>query len=233
MTVTIIRPRPPFHVIRSDKGLRVNAGGPGLRGLPGADGTPGLPGADGADGAPSFAFAHDPGAGRYLSNSPNGASAYLAQGAATAGAFILTPFVVPFDMNIDQLSVWCTTAVAAALAKIAVYDSDANGRPNAKLFEGADLDLSTTGAKSSTVALTFTRGQIIWLGLRHSSTAAVNGHNSYSMPTIDLGASIAVGAPAKTIRRTLAYASAAPASWSWVATEPSTTVPTAFWLRRA
>ncbi len=39
--ITVIRPRPPVSIIRSDGRLRVNSGGPGLRGLPGATGAAG------------------------------------------------------------------------------------------------------------------------------------------------------------------------------------------------
>jgi hypothetical protein len=160
-----------------------------------------------------------------------------AGGAATgalAGAtdrFDLYPFSPRADLTLDRLGINCTVAVASALAKIAVYASDANGRPDQRLTETGDLDCSTIGAKLATVSLTLRRGTVYWIGVRHNSTATLSAWAATATPDINGGAIVTTAR--KVLRRTLTYATAAPASWAFVSSEINAGPATAVWLRAA
>ena len=66
------------------------------------------------------------------------------------------------------------TTLGAGLSRILIY-SDLNGFPNSKLFESADINVSTTGIKTITTTQTFTAGTTYWLAyhtnIAHSITA--------------------------------------------------------------
>ena len=151
--------------------------------------------------------------------------------AGAASRFDLFPFSPRADIAFDRLAISVTTAVVAALAKIALYASDANGRPDQLLTETGDLDCGTIGNKLATVALTLRRGTVYWIGVRHSSTATLSAWASTATPDIN-GGTIATTAR-KVLRRTLTYATAAPASWGFASSEISAGPASAVWLRAA
>jgi hypothetical protein len=115
------------------------------------------------------------------------------------------------------------------LGKIVVYDSDANGRPNALVVETADLDFSTVGVKTATVSITLRQGRTYWLGIRHSSTATLAAWLGTATPDINGGAPVTTAR--KVVRRTLAYATAATSTWGWSAAEINAAQATAIWLK--
>jgi Protein of unknown function (DUF2793) len=151
--------------------------------------------------------------------------------AGAAGRIDLFPFIPRDDMSIDRLAVNVTTLIAAALGKIVVYSADAIGRPASLLLETGDLDFSTVGIKPSTAPLTLRRGITYWLGIRHSSTATLSAWASTATP--DLNGGVPVTTARKVLRRTLAYATAAPGTWGYLSSETNVGPGTAIWLRAA
>jgi hypothetical protein len=122
-----------------------------------------------------------------------------------------------------------TTAVAGALGKIVVYEADEQGGPAGRITETGDLDFSAVGAKEATIAVPFKKGKQYWIGIRHSSAAVISHWQAYTSPDLDLTA-IATS-PNKTLQRTLAYTTAAPATWGYVPTEAAVTRAAAVWMR--
>ena len=159
-----------------------------------------------------------------------GAGAATGTLAGAAARVDMFPFTARADNALTGLTLNCTTAVASALGKIAVYDSDANGRPNALITETADLDLSTVGTKTATVTLTLRQGRTYWFGVRHSSTATISTWATNATPDINGGSTIAT-TTRKVLRRTLTYATAAPASWVFASAEINTAAAPAVWLK--
>lgn len=172
-----------------------------------------------------------PPAGEYVltTTSAGGATTVLSGAASRVDIF---PFVPSTDLVVDAVGVNCTTAVAAALCKVVIYEALANGQPGSLLFETATADLSTTGNKVLTASLTLLRGRTYWLGIRHSSTAALSAWALQATPDINGGATMVTTAR-KTLRRTVTFATAAPATWNFVASEITASVATAIWLRMA
>ncbi len=170
-----------------------------------------------------------PVAGDYVMTTSNGGGATTTLLGA-AGRVDIFPFVPRGDCVIDRLAVNCTTAVAAALGKLVVYASDNLGRPAGLLLETVDLDFGTTGVKTATVAITLLEGKCYWLGVRHSSTATLAAWQLYATPDLN-GGNTPVTTARKLFRRTLAYATVAPASWGYASIELNSANATAVWLR--
>ncbi len=151
--------------------------------------------------------------------------------AGAAGRMDLFPFIPRDDITIVRLSVNVTTLIAAALGKIVLYAADAAGRPATLVLETSDLDFSTVGLKEATVAQTLRCGITYWIGIRHSSTAILSAWASTATP--DLNGGTPVTTARKVLRRTLAYATAAPGSWGYLSSETNAGPGTAIWMRAA
>ena len=149
--------------------------------------------------------------------------------AGAAGRIDLFPFIPRDDITVDRLSVNVTTLIAAALGKIVLYAADATSRPAALIAETGDLDFSTVGLKEVTVAQTLRRGITYWIGIRHSSTAILSAWASTATPDLNCGAPVTTAR--KVLRRTLAYATAAPSTWGYLSSETNAGPGTAIWLR--
>lgn len=136
------------------------------------------------------------------------------------------------DLTITAASINCSAAVASALAKIVIYDSDANGRPNALVLESGTADMSTTGIKTVTISTTLMARKTYWLGIRHSSTATISTWATNATP--DINGTAASTTIKKVMRRTLAFATAAPSTWGYTSTETTAgagVAAAAIWLR--
>lgn len=172
-----------------------------------------------------------PPSGQYVSTTmASGSTTTVLAGAADR--IDIFPFIPGADMTLSALGVNCTTAVAGALCKLVVYDAQDNGQPGSLLLETSTADLGTTGNKVLTASLTIYRGRTYWMGVRHSSTAALSAWPLQATPDINGGTTMVTTAR-KTLRRTVAFATAAPASWVFNASEINAAVATAIWLRMA
>ncbi|MDZ4095951.1 MAG: hypothetical protein U1D35_13715, partial [Paracoccaceae bacterium] len=140
-------------------------------------------------------------------------------------------YVPGADIVIDQAAVNCTVAVAAALAKVVIFAADPAGRPAGLLLETADMDLAATGLKTTAAAVTLRQGRTYWLGIRHSATATLSSWATTATPDINGGSPVTT--LRKTLRRTVTYATPAPANFGFVATEIGSAAATAIWLRIA
>lgn len=149
--------------------------------------------------------------------------------AGVAGRMDIFPFLPRGEVVLTGIAANCTTAVAAALGKFVIYEADANGRPAELLLETATVDLSATGVKVATAALTLREGRSYWLGLRSSSTAATSTWAANATPDINGGAPVTTAR--KVLRRGLVFATPAPGTWGFVSSEISNASAPAIWLR--
>lgn len=141
------------------------------------------------------------------------------------------PFLARRNLTVDRLAINVVAAVAGGLGRIVIYDADANGRPDALLLETADIDCSTIGVKEAINSFTFERGKTYWLGFRHNAIFQTNGWPSTGTPDISGGAAPSTGSR-KVLRRSVAFATPAPAAWGYSSAEVfATGVATAIWLR--
>jgi hypothetical protein len=89
----------------------------------------------------------------------------------TANRLVLIPFFPANTFTISEILMFGNIAVAGSLCRLLIY-SDNNGLPDAKLYESANLDLSTTGFKVATTSFTFTAGTTYWLAFHGNATIA-------------------------------------------------------------
>lgn len=145
--------------------------------------------------------------------------------AGAANRMELYPFMVSTPLRIDQIGVECTTAAAAATGKCLVYEAGADGWPDALVYETATpLDFSAMGYKSEAVNILFDRDRVYWVGIRHSSTATLR--TIAASGALSLGPAGSTGATYYTVlRRTLAFATAAPNPWSFVSSDLVANIP--------
>lgn len=97
--------------------------------------------------------------GDSITNSINGTNL---NGVITGNRLTASPFIPSQNITSSSLYVSCSGAVAGALGRIIIY-SDRNGKPFTKLYESANLDLSTTGLKTAVTTFNFVAGEIYWL----------------------------------------------------------------------
>jgi hypothetical protein len=175
-----------------------------------------------------------PPVGEYVMTTTGCGGASLASAlAGAAGRIEIFPFVPRANLVVDRMAFNVTVAAAGALGRILLYDADANGRPASLLVETGDMDCGTTGVKETAVALTLTRGRSYWVGVRHSATFTLSAWLAAMSPDINGGTAPNLNAR-KVLRRTLAFGTAAPASWGFTSAEiMAGALAPAVWLRMA
>lgn len=95
----------------------------------------------------------------------------------TLARLSLYPFFPANTLTISEILMYCNILGTGSLCRLLIY-SDNNGFPDAKLYESANLDLSTTGFKIATTTFTFNAGTTYWLGFHGGGvTANVTCHN--------------------------------------------------------
>lgn len=134
----------------------------------------------------------EPNAGYYL-------SAHLSTQTYTTIAGVANrinwmPFIAFRDRNITALTGYCTTAVASAAIRMAVYADDGTGKPTGDpLVATSALDCSTTGFKEEAVSLSMTAGTLYWLALQSSSTATLRAYSRLGLAEVSVNPATTVG----------------------------------------
>ena len=97
------------------------------------------------------------------------------------------------------------------------------------MLETGDLDFSTVGVKPALVTITLRCGVTYWLGIQNSYTATLSAWASTATPDLNGGAPVTT---ARKVRRlTLAYATAAPVTWGYFASETNAEPGTAIYVQ--
>ena len=92
----------------------------------------------------------------------------------TANMVHTAPFIPNQDIDMVSQFINCTTASVGGLARIMFYSSsDINGLPDTLLVSTPDLDISTTGIKTSTAKYLFVAGTTYWIAVQTNSSTAV------------------------------------------------------------
>jgi len=152
--------------------------------------------------------------GQYYDNSFHGAASGALAG--VAGRLDMAPFYTSHPMRISELGVSVSTAAAGALVRCFIYASGDDGWPSALLYEGdTDLSASTIAFVAHSLDFTFDSGRTYWVGVRHSSTAALR--TVVASSAANLGLATAAGNTYFTVlRRTLAFATPLPQNWGFL-----------------
>lgn len=190
-----------------------------IAGTPGAAGATGATGATGLDGGERVFGSRI--AGRYYPLGGAGNATAFGTIAGVANRAHLAPWYCTQNFSPDYLGVQVTTGVAAATCKVLVYACDTAGWPGAQLYVSAALNCATTNtAVGATFALTFTAGTVYWVGVIHSSTAALRAWglgNALTFGGIGATATVA-NYGTLLLRSSLTYASP-PTTWAFTAAD--------------
>lgn len=165
--------------------------------------------------APVQGFA--PAATEYFDNSATGHSGGTVTGVANRMEISL--WRCPADLSYDQVGVAVSTLIAGAQVKAVAYNAGPDLRPTSLIFETAALDAASTGFKSVSLSGNFVAGKFYWLGVRHSSTAAIQGVPVAATLSLGLYNGPTATSMRNALRRSLTFATAAPATWGYVASE--------------
>ena len=93
--------------------------------------------------------------------------------ALLANRLFSLPFIPAKTFTCSNLYINAGTPAVGGLGRILIY-SDVNGIPTTKLYESANLDLSTAGIKTATTSFTFNQGETYWLTIHANSTNNVS-----------------------------------------------------------
>lgn len=109
--------------------------------------------------------------GSYLSCALNATA--LTTGALAANRFDFIPYHPAINLNINELAIEVTTPSPLSLAQIGVYSSSNIQLPANLLAISANLDCSTTGAKTAAINLSLVAGTKYWLAINSSGTQTI------------------------------------------------------------
>jgi hypothetical protein len=152
--------------------------------------------------------------GQFYDNAFQGTASTIITGAANR--IELAPYYTSTAFTADQLGVNVTTATAGGLGRIVIYATGADGWPSTLLFEGTiSVDMATTGYSFHTEDFAFARGTQYWVGVHVNSIARYSGLNLGSAVNLGL-LSASTNTYAAILRKTITYASGAPATWNYV-----------------
>jgi len=129
----------------------------------------------------------------------------LGTSAMTANRMLVNPFIPAKTFTSSNLFIRVQGAIASSLAKILIY-SDLNGRPDALLYESANLDCSTIGNKIATTSFTFSEGTTYWLAYWGNSTQQVSTIPAANM--IAIRSQGATPSPSNVVLASITYGSA-------------------------
>ena len=90
----------------------------------------------------------------------------------TANMVHTAPYIPNESVDMGSAFINCTTASVGGKARVMVYDS-VNGLPDTLLASSTDIDITTTGIKTATIAYTFVAGTTYWLAVQANSSTAV------------------------------------------------------------
>ena len=163
-----------------------------------------------------------PASGVYIGPATSGAA--LGTTAQAANRNTIAPFSPAFDITIDQVAISVSTAVAASLAKVVIYASDADGRPSTVLAESAGISCATAATVTASLSLTFTAGRIYWIGVRVSANQTLRSLPAAAFPVLSY-TNAASPVIQTVLTKTETYANAA-ATWTYTVGQHSNlTVP--------
>jgi hypothetical protein len=90
----------------------------------------------------------------------------------TANMVHTAPYIPNESIDMGSQFINCTTASVGGLARIMFYSS-VNGLPDTLLVSTSNLDISTTGIKTSTAKYSFVAGTTYWIAVQTNSSTAV------------------------------------------------------------
>ena len=102
------------------------------------------------------------------------------------------PYWVSRTMSVDRIAINVVTEQASSNVRVGIYDSGEDGLPANLLAESAEFDTSTSGDKTTTIALDLLGPRLYW-------TAAVTNVASVSIKGRNRNAGVSLGTTAPNV----------------------------------
>jgi hypothetical protein len=134
------------------------------------------------------------------------------------GQLALCRFIPGANFTIDQLAAY-TTVSGGTNAKIVIYDSDANGWPNALIKATASLVTAATSPITESYSYTFLANNIYWIGI-HNANSGVT-YRALALASLPSFGNTSISATSVYVglSRTVTYASGPPNPWNYTSTD--------------
>lgn len=147
-------------------------------------------------------------AGHYYASDTTAASGAVAQ-ALDTGFPQASPFFLDQTRTFDRIAIWVTTAVAASVVRLAIYESDANFLPTNLILDAGTVSSATTGGKEITISQSLPGPGMYWLWADASLAGVQVAHgNTASRPPVVGRGSITDPSGFPALATTRAYAAA-------------------------
>jgi len=131
----------------------------------------------------------------------------------------LSPFTVRETVTPSAFGIQLVITVTGAFARAVIYSCDADGWPDALLYESANL--STTAATASdsvTPRPELVAGVCYWQGVHFGAASSVRGHSFAYLPEISgVGTDIGTITLGSILRKVQTFASGAPDPYGSIA----------------
>lgn len=152
--------------------------------------------------------------------------------AGTANVADLAPWIPRVSFTPSTLGIVPTTGAAGAAGKILVYDADADGYPDALIYDSGSLNLNVGSAthRSAASAITFDAGSLYWIGIQFDATAATcrTVPNASCLDFAGLGTSPTQAGVTTLVRKTGLTFASPPNPWGGIAGSTFVTSDTPF-----
>lgn len=168
---------------------------------------------------PSGSFVNQSRRGTVLPNQAGGATDRIE----------LTPFILSYDLTIDQVGVNQTSSGSINL-RILIYSSNSSGQPNEKLYESATI-ATASGDNTEAATFTFTANTLYWVGAHTSAQGNFRCIESSDLMPLGFTA-LNSGAVMSGIRIGATIGSA-PSTWSYASSQLFVAEPISIGFRAA
>lgn len=96
-----------------------------------------------------------------------------------ANQMVYVPYIPNNNITSTTIAFNCTNATATSKAKLYIYSHNGINQPDARLYESAEIDLSTSGMKTISVSFNFVKGTIYWFGIfSNVFNSQITGHTT-------------------------------------------------------
>lgn len=98
------------------------------------------------------------------------------------GRLYYWPFLSQRRCTYDRIGMYIDTAGAAGkVARLGIYDSDANGQPSTLVVDAGEFAVDTTGAKEQTISQELEGGRLYWLAFHSDGVPLSKSSTSMAM----------------------------------------------------
>ena len=156
-----------------------------------------------------------PSSGVYVNQSLKGGA--MDTETSVTNQIVLTPFVLAYDLTIDQVGVFQTSTGTTDL-RILIYSSNASGQPDSKLYESTTIT-TANGENTQAATHTFTANVLYWVGTHTSGGKTFRSVPPTGLLPLGIGTGLNTTAISHAVVLGSTAIGSAPATWSFATSQ--------------